>query len=84
MFIAVDSMAEIPEISPTWREVDRSGGIRCFAMRSTAPAFCKPRLQISTTATVTVAGWPNPLKASANGTAPITVAASSATKATTS
>ena len=49
-----------------------------------APELDNPRLTTSTSAMITVAGWPKPEKALSTGTMPVSKAASSAMKATRS
>jgi hypothetical protein len=49
-----------------------------------APVLVSERLSTRIAATVTVAGWPKPVKASAAGTTPVITEAMSANKAATS
>ncbi len=53
-FITTDSAPATPAMVPTWRQADGIGGIRCRAIRSTAPKLESARLMTSTVATVTV------------------------------
>jgi hypothetical protein len=84
LFMKADSSPATPDRLATCAPAFSIGGSRRRAISSTAPAFCRPRLMTSTIATVTVAGWPNPAKASLAGTTPAPVASSSAPKATMS
>ena len=62
-----------PASRPTWR-----------ATSSMAPELESPRLTISTSAMIIVAGWPNPEKAASFGTTPLMIARIRATNATRS
>jgi hypothetical protein len=84
LFMSVDSSAPVPASAATWSEVDAVARITGLARNSVTPLLASARLRTSTSATVIVAGWPKPVKASSKGTAPSTTAAMSARKATRS
>jgi hypothetical protein len=84
LFMKPESAAATAESAPTWVEVRLVAGAISRAIQSVAPEEVSARLTISTTATVMVAGWPKPEKASRPGTKPATTQASNAAKATTS
>ncbi len=65
LFMIVDRPAPTPESAPTRSERRLPSSVTCLAIRSIAPEFDSAREMISTIATVTVAGWPKPLKAPA-------------------
>ncbi len=84
LFIKADKTAPtLPMIAicaPSLRPVATSVRV----IRNTAPDRTSPADTISTSATTSVAGWPNPAKASLVGTAPRTTATISAPNATIS
>jgi hypothetical protein len=84
LFIKPESSAASTASAAMLRLDPAPAGNTLRVSTSTAPETCSARLSTSTQATVTTAGWPKPLKASAGATSPPTTQASRAAIATMS
>ena len=84
LFMTADSVAASPDMMPMCAASLRLESMKYLASSSMTPEFDSPRLTTSTSAMITVAGWPKPENAWSAGTSPNRSAASSATKATRS
>ena len=79
-----DISAPITPINTMCMGSDRDASIKVFVIRYTAPDLTNPAETTSTSATMIVAGCPNPEKASELGTTPVRTPISSAENATRS
>ena len=84
LFMKADSTPPTPPMIAIWVPSERLASTRVLVIRNTAPERTSPAETTSTRATTSVAGWPNPAKASLAGTSPSRTATMSAPKATRS
>ncbi len=84
LFITADRDAASADMMPTCAASLRDASTTYRASSSMTPEFESPRLMISTSAIITVAGCPKPEKACETGTTPVSNAAINAMKATRS
>ena len=84
LFITAESNPPTPDIKPIWVATPLTFAMHIRAILSTTPELKRPRLTMSTSAIIIVAGWPNPENACSTGTTPIKTASMSAENATRS
>ena len=84
LFMKADSTPPMPPMIATCAPTRRELSTKVRVISSTAPDRTSPADTISTSATMSVAGWPNPANASSLGTTPRTTPISNAVKATIS
>ncbi len=82
LFIIVDNAAERVAMMPMCAARPREASSTRRASRSMAPVRDSPRLMIRTSAMITTAGWPNPVKICPFGTTPRTAASTKPPNAT--
>ena len=84
LFMKADSTPPTAPMSAIWAPSGRAALIRVRVIRNTAPERTSPAETTSTSATISVAEWPKPAKASFAGTTPSTTPTRRAVKATRS